>query len=268
MTSPGSTPSCSAMRLASSGCERPANTMSRFHGPRSIQCPGPCSLMTWLPSSPGRATSVALTLSMPVVDPPFLRLLPRGEPGEGSRGDIIGDDRARCNPSIVANVDRSIERIVDAGPDVAPDPRPGLRLPRFVLEIGGDVPRGDVRVLADLRVTDVGQVRHLRPGADRGGLHLDERADLRALADHRSGPDVGEWADLDARSDPDRAAQDAEGVDRGVRLDLHLRIDPGGGGVDDGDAGEHVRLVDPVAERLGGERELRARVDPLHLEGV
>src|SRR5437588_6929616 len=147
MTSPGSTPSFSAMCFASSGCDRPANTMSRFHGPRSIQCPGPCSLTTWLPSSPGRATSVALTLSIPIVDPPFLRLLPRGEPGERSRGDIIGDDRARCNPSIVANIDRSIERIVDTGPDVAADPRFRLRLARFVLEIGSDVPGRDVRVL-------------------------------------------------------------------------------------------------------------------------
>src|SRR5256714_14002243 len=164
MTSPGSTPSCSAMRFASSGCERPANTMSRFHGPRSIQCPGPCSLMTWLPSSPGRATSVALTLSMPVVDPPFLRLLPRGEPGERSRGDIIGDDRARCNPSIVANVDRSIERIVDAGPDVTADAGLGLRLARLVLEIGGDISGGGGWGLAGLRGTRVRQGGGLRAG--------------------------------------------------------------------------------------------------------
>src|SRR5579864_4219890 len=142
---------------------------------------------------------------MLVVDPPFLRLLPRGEPGQRSRGDIIRDDRARCNPSVVTNVDRSIERIVDAGPDVAPDPGFRLRLPWLVLEVGGHVPRRDVRVLADFRVPDVGEMRHLRPGADRGRLDLDERPDLRALPDHRTGTDIGEGPDLDAARDADRA---------------------------------------------------------------
>src|ERR1700747_3368351 len=96
-------------------------------------------------SRPGSAISVAITLSMLVVDPPFLRLLPRGEPGQRSGGDIIRDDRTRRNPSVVTNVDRSTERIVDAGPDVVPDPGFRLRLARLVREVGGDVPRCDVR---------------------------------------------------------------------------------------------------------------------------
>src|SRR5438477_2485961 len=256
------------MRAASTGCERPANTMSRFHGPRSIQCPGAGSLMTWLDSSPGRATSVALTLSMLVVDPPFFCFLPRCKPGQRSRGDIIRDDRTRCNPTVVSNVDRSKERIVDAGPDVAPDPGLALGEARLVREVGGDVAGCDVRVLADLGVADVGEVRDLRPRADGGRLHLDERPDLRALAHDRAGPDVRERADLDAGGDANRSAEDAEGMDGDVRLDHHARVDPRRRRVDDGDAGEPVLLVDPVAERLGREGELGARVDPLHLERV
>src|ERR1700747_1362047 len=134
------------MRAASTGCERPANTMSRFPGPRSIQCPGAGSLMTWLPSSPGSATSVAVTLSMLTVDPPFFCLLPRRHPIERPWGDIIRHDRARCNPSIVTNVDRCIERIVDTGPDVAPDPGLGLGDARRGLEVGRHVSRRGVCV--------------------------------------------------------------------------------------------------------------------------
>src|SRR5271169_5642191 len=131
--SPSSTPSFSAICAARPGCDRPEKTMSRFCGPRSIQCPGTGALMIAF-SRPGRAISVAVTLSMLLVDPPFLRLLSRGEACQRSRRDIIRDDRARRNPSVVANVDRSIEHIVDTGPDVVADPRPGLRLPRLVLE--------------------------------------------------------------------------------------------------------------------------------------
>src|SRR5579864_7634315 len=146
--SPSSSPSCCAIAFARSGCERPEKTMSRFCGPRSSQCPcAGCVIVAF--SSPGRASS-AVRLSMLVVDPPFLGFLAGCEPCERSGGNIIGDDRTRRNPSIVANVHRCIERIVDAGPDVAPDPGDPLGEPRFVREIGGDVACGDVRVLTDL----------------------------------------------------------------------------------------------------------------------
>src|SRR4029077_18385731 len=109
-----------------------------------------------------------------LVDPAFLGFLAWREPGERSGGDIICDDRSRRNPSVVANADRSIERIVDTGPDVAPDPGRPLRLPGLMREVGGDVPGGDVRIFPDLSVPDVGEVRHLRSGSDACLLQLDE----------------------------------------------------------------------------------------------
>src|SRR5712691_6958167 len=282
--SPSSTPSLSAIWPASSGCERPENTISFFCGPRSIQWPGLGSLKT-APSRPGSARSVGVVrLSMVLVDPAFPGFLAWREPGERSGGDIIGDDRTRRNPSVVANADRSIERIVDTGPDVAADPGRALGLPPLVREIGGDVAGGDVRILADLGVPDVGEVRHLRAGADAGLLQLDERPGLGALAEDGARPEIGEGADgdagadlgvdrddvradLGARGDLRRAAKDGERMDRRVGRDLDAVIDPGRGGIDDGHAGEHVRLVDPVPQRGGHRGELDTRVDPLHLPG-
>ncbi len=50
-------------------------------------------------------------------------------------------------------------------------------------------------------------------------------------------------------------------MDGGVGLELDLCVDPGRLRVDDRDAGEHVPLVDPVAELGRGLRKLGARVD-------
>ena len=72
-----------AIALARSGWERPAKTMSRFCGPRSIQCPW-VGCVTVVFSSPGSASS-AVRLSMLVVDPPFLGFLARREPGKRAR---------------------------------------------------------------------------------------------------------------------------------------------------------------------------------------
>src|SRR5207245_2855349 len=213
-TSPSSSPRCCTIAFARSGCERPEKTMSRFCGPRSIQCPCFGSVIV-APSSPGSVSS-AVRLSMLVVDPPFLGFLARGEPGERSRRDIICDDRTRRNPSIVANVHGCIERIVDTGPDVAPDPCPALWLSRLVGKVGRDVAGRDVRVLTDLGVPDVGQMRDLRAGADFRLLDLDEGPDLGALPDSCPRPDVGEGADLHAGGDPDVAPENGEGVNRDV----------------------------------------------------
>ena len=57
-------------------------------------------------------------------------------------------------------------------------------------------------------------------------------------------------------------------MDRHVRLDLDAGLDPGRLRIDDRHAGEHVRLVDAVAQRGGGGGELDARVDPLGLDRV
>src|SRR5207253_8806969 len=113
---------------------------------------------------------------MLLVDPAFLGLLARREPGERSGGDIICDDRTRRNPSVVANVDRSIEHIVDTGPDVAADPSRALRQTRLVREVGRDVARRDVRILPDLRVPDVGELRNLGAGTDACLLRIYELA--------------------------------------------------------------------------------------------
>src|SRR6185503_6808730 len=81
----------------------------------------------------------------------------------------------------------------------------------------------EIAALADLRVPDVGQVRHLRALADVGVLDLDERADLGVRAQLRARPEVGERADLGARA---HLRLDDERVDdHGARLD---------GGVADG----------------------------------
>src|SRR5215471_6185562 len=179
--------------------------MSRFHGPRSIQWPGRgCAAGVW-PSRPGRASSV-VPVSTLVIDPSFFRRLPRREPRKRPGRDIFRDHHTRRKPHVVADLHRSIERIVDTGPDVAPDARHRLRLARLVLEVRRDVAGGDVRVLPDLRVADVGEVGDLRARADDGFFHLDEGADLYLVRDARAGTDVCERPDLDTRRDRDRAA--------------------------------------------------------------
>ena len=135
-------------------------------------------------------------------------------------------------------------------------------------EVGGDVAGRDVRSLAHLGVADVGEVRDLRAAADRRVLDLDEGADLRSLADHAHRPDVGERPDLGAALDAHAAADHRERVHDDVGLDLDAGLDPRRRRVDDRDAGEHVLLVDPVAQRGGGKRELDAGVHALGLERV
>src|SRR6476660_5868110 len=163
---------------------------------------------------------------MLLVDPAFLRDLAWREARQGARRNIFGNDCTGRKPSIVANLDRRIERIVDAGPDVAPDARGRLRLTGLMFEVRSDVAGGDVRILTDLGGADVVEVRDLRVRADRGFLHLDEGADLRALADARPRADERERADFDARGDPDVASNDRERVNGHVRLDHDAGVDP------------------------------------------
>src|SRR5215467_7353659 len=108
--------------------------------------------MTAPPSSPGRASSVAVGLSMLVVDPSFLRRLSRGKPSQRTGGHIIRDDGPRCNPNVVSYLDRGIEDSVHAGPDVAADPGAALELAFLMRVVGGDVARRDVRPLPHLGV--------------------------------------------------------------------------------------------------------------------
>src|SRR5579871_1011840 len=113
-TSPSSTPSCWAIRIARSVCERPENTISRFCGPRSIQWPGD-DCVTTVGSRPGR-TSSGLALARCIS---LLVLLPRPGHCEGIGGDVLRYDRTCGDPSPVPDLERCDEAIVDAGPDVA-----------------------------------------------------------------------------------------------------------------------------------------------------
>src|SRR6266550_1048837 len=228
-TSPTWMPSFSAILCASSGCERPAKSISRFDGPLSIQCSGLTSGFDSATSSPGRRVSSVVALSTEIA---LFRDLLRREPSERFGRDIFCYVCPARNPCVVPDLDRGFEAIVNAGPDVASDLRPALRATALMGKVRGDVAGGDVRVLADLGIADVGEVWDLRPRSDARGLDLDEGADLGALTD------------------------DAVGLDRDVGLDLHLRLDPGRSRIDDRDACEHVRLVDPVAELRRDERQL------------
>ena len=66
--------------------------------------------------------------------------------------------------------------------------------------------------------------------------------------------------DLGAGRNTRRALEDGERLDGGVGLELDGVVDPGRLRIDDGDAGQQVPLVDPVAEGGGGLGEVGARV--------
>src|SRR5215218_4502443 len=185
--------SFAAILCASSGCERPEKSMSRFDGPRSIQCSGLSSGLVSATSSPGRRVSSVVALSTEIA---LFRDLLRWETSERFGRDIFFYVRPARNPCIVPDLDRGLEPIMDTRLDVAADLRPPLLLSGRMGEVRRDVSGGDVRVLADLGVADVGEVRHFRACPDLGVLHLDEGARLRARAEPRPGPEVTERSDL------------------------------------------------------------------------
>src|SRR5262249_29835412 len=140
-------------------------------------------------SKPGSRASSAVALP---IDIPLLGLLARRKAGQRARRNVVGDDSARIDPRVVANLDRGDERIVDTGSDVAPDRGAAFGPIRLVREVRGDVAGSDVRVLADLGVADVRKVRHLRARADARLLDLDERAHLCPRLEDRAGANVTE----------------------------------------------------------------------------
>src|SRR6266481_583947 len=160
-------PSFSAIRCASAGCDRPEKSMSRLDGPRSIQCSGFSSGLVSATSSPVRRGCSVVAISTEIA---LFRYLLRRETSERFGRDIFCYVRTACNPCVVPDLHRRLEPIVNAGVDVPPDLRPPLRPVGLVGEIGRDVPGGDVGILTDLGVADVGEMRHLRPGADLGVL--------------------------------------------------------------------------------------------------
>src|SRR5436189_278332 len=209
-------PSFSAILCASSGCERPENSIRRFDGPRSIQCSGLSSGFASATSSPGRrVSSVVVAVSTEVS---LFRDLPGWKPCQRFGRDVICYVRPARDPCVVPDLDRGLEPIVNTGPDVTPDLRPTLRPARLMRVIRGDRPGADVCVLADLRVADVGEVRHLRAGADLRVLDLDERAGFRPDVELRPGTEVTE------RADPDSLAVRAETALGVGEIELSLRV--------------------------------------------
>src|SRR5262245_33863988 len=188
-TSPSSMSSCSAMRWARSGFERPANNISRFCGASASARPTSSSGCGVTPPSPGRACSI-----VPLSTAPFLVHLLRPGDRKRARRYILCDDGAGCNPCVVADRDGGDKGIVDTRPDVAPDRRPEL-LSRRVILVHRDRPCTDVRVLADVGVPDVRQVRHFGPLPDARVLDLDERPGFRSCLEDRSRPEVAEGPD-------------------------------------------------------------------------
>src|SRR5918994_2256631 len=237
-----STPRCPAIFAASSGCELPATTASRFCGVSETARPtassGDVGVVS-LPSRPGSACSiVTLSTTTLLVD------LLRRKACERVVRDVVGDDGSRRRPRIVANSDRSNEHSVYCHADVAPDRRLALGLTVTVGEVRRDRSCADVRPLPDLRVADIREMRH--PGVLPDGrlLDLDERAGLRARPEDGSGAKVTEGTDRRFRADlgVDRnhvrahfrpggylrgAAQDREREDHRIGLDLDPGLDPG-----------------------------------------
>src|SRR5438874_4963209 len=119
------------MRCASSGCERPEKSISRFDGPLSIQCSGLTSGLVSATSRPGRRVSSVVALSTEIA---LFRDLLRRETSKRFGRDIFCYVRSARNPCVVPDLDRSFEPIVDAGPDVAADLRLSLRTARLVGE--------------------------------------------------------------------------------------------------------------------------------------
>src|SRR5215204_4830320 len=124
-------PSLSAILCASSGCDRPENSISRFDGPRSIQCSGRTSGFDSATSSPGRRVS-SLVVVMLSTEIALFRYLLRREAGQRFRRDIFCYVRPACNPCIVSDLDRRLEAVVDARLDVPADSGPLLRTARLV----------------------------------------------------------------------------------------------------------------------------------------
>src|SRR5215210_8542534 len=188
-TSPSSTCSCSAIRPASSGCDRPENTISRFCGVSAIAWPTFNSARGGATSRPGSACSI-----VPLSTASFRDRLAGRETDERVLGDVVRDDRSRSSPRIVADSDRSNEHSVHCYTDVAADRRLALRQSGLMREVRGDRSCADVRTLPDLGVADVRQVRHFRVFPHKGLLQLDERPGLRSRREHRSRPKVTEGA--------------------------------------------------------------------------
>src|SRR3990170_1621453 len=136
----------------------------------------------------------------PADHPPLDHLLLRPGEGEGEGGDILRDRGPRADQGPLPDRHRGDELGVAADEDPVPDHGPVLGEP---VVVAGDRPGADVRLPADRRVADVGEVVRLRALPEPALLHLHEIDDPDILADvglrpqvregteHRSLPDAG-----------------------------------------------------------------------------
>ena len=224
--------------------------------------------------------------------------LGRGGHRERARRHVLADHRAAAGHGTVPDPDRRHEGVVGAGLGALADDRAVLLLP---VVVGEDRARADVGALTDLRVADVGQVRHLGVVADHAVLRLDEGADLAAGAElgpgsqirerphGRLGADHGELAvgayDAGSRADlavlerrvgadhrvlghDGRTEQLGAGQDRHVGTQHHVGVDPGGGGVHHRHAVAHPPGDDAAVELPAEDGELGAVVGALRLHDV
>src|SRR4029079_1118555 len=223
-------PSRSAIASPRARFERPAKSMSRFCGVRSIH-------VAWSPlliaeagipapvkSGIGVSRLTAASLSCSITLEVYLS---GAGAAERVGGNVAGDHGAGSGPRPISDRYGGDEDSVAGRADITTDR--GALLPLSIV-VGGDVDCTDVRFLAALRVADVGEVRDLGPRPDRRVLDLDERprlgvgADVGPRAQAAEGPDLGSpadaggdgdhvWADIGSRLDPRLAAQHRERLD-------------------------------------------------------
>ena len=121
--------------------------------------------------------------------------LPAAAHRQDHRPDVAGDRRTGRNVGAVGDLDRRGKYGVAADEGVRPN---GACRLAYAVVVGEDHAGADVGALADHGVAEVAQVRRLGARPDAGVLGLDEGADLAAGTQCRTGPQVGERADVGA----------------------------------------------------------------------
>src|SRR5207302_4651786 len=104
--------------------------------------------------------------------------------------DVFRDHRAGPRTSAPAQFDGSDQHRVDTDESAVADLGPVLAL---AVEVGRDRAGADVGVLAEVGVTQVGDVGHFAPPSYLRPHELGEAADVNVFGDRGSRPDLDEW---------------------------------------------------------------------------
>src|SRR6202050_2670120 len=129
--------------------------------------------------------------------PPALDdLLPRAGESELAGWYLAGDGGAGANGGARADRYRRHQHAVGAGMNIIP--QHAAVFVRTVV-VGNDGAGADVDALAQLAVTDVGEMIGLGVIAQTGVFYLDEMSDVHAACPPRPGTQAGEWPDEAAR---------------------------------------------------------------------